>query len=241
MRQWQGGTDPRPAVIPRWAEDSVGDRFFSAKWVTDAAGAPALADAKLPDPGVLAGDPAHWEAAMSVLFRGVVLDGVPVDDSMVSEILGMLTPVLEEELAQIEEEEEEWGYFEETTGPLARLGGDALTSGAWAILADDPVDAVIPLLEQRMRDALPKAGYGRETDPKIIAETLILAMTSDYGFEEPADVEALKRIGRNTSGNVVLDLIDAEQAQPENALRLGLVILAALADLARTGDESVLP
>ncbi|HUK71030.1 MAG TPA: hypothetical protein VLW50_20090 [Streptosporangiaceae bacterium] len=47
-RYWRGGAAPRPAVIPRWAWDSVGDRFFSAKWLADAAGAPVLADAQLP-------------------------------------------------------------------------------------------------------------------------------------------------------------------------------------------------
>ena len=240
MKQWWGGAVGSPAEIPHWAENSVGDRFFSQKWVTDAAHAPAPADATLPEPSALVDEQVHWEAAMSTLFRGVILDGVPVDDARVLEILGMLAPVLRGELAQVEEEEEEWGYFEETTGPLFLLGGDALISAAWAVLGDDPVAEVIPLLERRMRDALDAAGYGNGTDAKVLAETLILAMTGDYGFEEPADVEALEHLGAETSGNVLLDLIDAKQVAEQNALRFGLVVLVALANLARTDDESIL-
>jgi hypothetical protein len=240
MRQWSGGADTRLAAVPRWAENSVGDRFFSQKWATDAARAPGLADVELPGRDVFAGDPGHWEAAMSVLFRGVVLDGVPVRDQAVSEILDMLAPVISEELAQIEEEEEEWGYFQETSGPLFLLGGEALTTGTWAIAGDDPVDALIDILERPIAAALAAAGSGEGIDAKAVAEVLILAMTNDFQFDEPADIEALERIGHGTSGNVLLDLIDAEQVAPEDALRLGLVILAALADLARTDKESIL-
>ncbi len=239
--RWWGAAAQRPAVIPRWPENSVGDRFFSQTWVADAAQAPRLADAKPPGTGVFAGDPAHWAAAMSTLIRSVVLDGAPVNDPAVPEILDMLTPVLQEELAQIYEEEEEWGYSEETTGPLFLLGGNALIEGAWAVLGDDPVDAVLAVLDRRMGAALASAGYTEGPDAKIIAGTLLGALTVNYAFEEPGDLETLKRLGHSTSGNVLLDLIDAEQVAPENALRLGLVILAALADLARTEAESVLP
>lgn len=46
--------------------------------------------------------------------------------------------------------------------------------------------------------------------------------------------------GHSTSGNVLLDLMRAKQVEPGDALRLGLVILVALANLARTDAKSVL-
>jgi hypothetical protein len=240
---WRGGVVQRPAVIPRWAEDSVGDRFFSAKWLADAAGAPVLADAKLPDPAVLAGDPGHWEAAISALFRGVVLDAVPVGNPVVSEILSMLEPVVLEELARTDEAhspEREWALFQELNAPLFMVGGYALIEGTWAILGLDPVKLVLAVLERRMHDALAEAGYAEGTDAKVIAEKLVSALTGMYRFEEPGDVETLERLGRDTSGNVLLDLIRAKQVEPGDALRLGLVILVALASLARTDAKSVL-
>lgn len=242
---WRGGAVQRPAVIPQWAEDSAGDRFFSAKWLTDAVGAPVLASVRLPDPAVLAGDPGHWDAAISALFRGVVLDEVPVDSLVVSEILSMLAPVVREELARTDgtepgAPEEEWALSQELNAPLFVVGGYALIEGTWAILGLDPVEQVLALLESRMRDALAGAGYTEGTDAKVIAETLVSALTDGYRFEEPGDVETLGRLGRRTSGNVLLDLIRAKQVDPGGALRLGLVILVALANLARTDAKSVL-
>jgi hypothetical protein len=240
MKQWMGGVEQRPVTLSRWAENSVGDRFFSQKWVSDAARAPALADVELPDPDVFTGDPGHRVAAMSVLFRGVVLDGVQVGDRVIQPILDMLTPVVLEELARIDEAEEEWGFFEETNGPLFLLGHDTLAESAWVILGDDPVAPVLAVLEWRIQDALAAAGFLEATSAKVIAETLVRALADDYEFEEPGDTEALERLGRDSSGNVLLDLIDAEQVAPEDTLRLGLVILAALADMARTDAESIL-
>jgi hypothetical protein len=204
-----------------------------------------LAGARLPDPAVLAGDPGHCGAAISALFRGIVLDAVPVDSQVVSEILSMLVPVVREELARTdgtepEVPEEEWVLFQELNAPLFVVGGYALIEGTWAILGLDPVDQVLALLESRMHDALAGAGYTEGTDAKVIAETLVSALTDGYRFEEPGDVETLGRLGRHTSGNVLLDLIRAGQVDPGGALRLGLVILVALANLARTDARSVL-
>ncbi len=82
-----------------------------------------LADAKLSAPAMLAGNPGHWEAAMSALFCGVVLDAVPVDDPAVSEILSMLGPVVREELARADGNEpgEDWALFQELNAPLFRF------------------------------------------------------------------------------------------------------------------------
>lgn len=242
MRQWSGDGAQRPAVIPEWASSSVGDRFFSGKWITDAARSPALATVKLPDRGAFCDDPGHWGAAMSALFRGIVLDGVPVSDPVVSEILDMLSPVVDEELAQDDDDAlvEIWGSFEEQNGPLFLLGAYALVEGAWAILGLDAVDAVLTVLEKRMRDLPGGPGYAEGPDATLIAEALVRALAHEYSFEEPGDIKTLERLGSDTSGNVLVDFIDAEQVAPEDALRLGLVILAALADLARTDKESIL-
>ena len=242
IKQWSGGTAVRPAAIPRWTEDSVGDRFFSQKWITDAAGSPGLADARLPDPAVLAGNPGHWATAMSALFRGVVLDRVPVNQPVVSEILGMLAPVVLEEVASAADggTGKKWGLFEELNLPLFMLGGYALIEGAWAILGNDPVGQVLAVLQGRMQDTFAAAENAKRADAKFIAETLLCALTDGYRFDDPGDIDTLKRIGHSTSGNVLLDLIHAKQVGPEDALHLGLVILSALADMARTDERSIL-
>ncbi|HUK71029.1 MAG TPA: hypothetical protein VLW50_20085 [Streptosporangiaceae bacterium] len=69
---------------------------------------------------MLAGSPGHWQAAMSALFRGVVLDAVPVDNPVVSEILRMLGPVVCEELTRADgdEPEADWALFQELNAPL---------------------------------------------------------------------------------------------------------------------------
>jgi len=51
----------------------------------------------------------------------------------------------------------------------------------------------------------------------------------------------LKHLGRSASGNPLTDLIRVREVAPEDALRVGLIILAAMADLARTDAESALP
>jgi hypothetical protein len=135
---------------------------------------------------------------------------------------------------------EEWFLFQELNAPLFVVGGCALIEGTWAILGLEPVGQVPAVLERVMHDALAEAGYTEGTDAKVIAETLVSALTDGYRFEEPGDVETLERLGRGTSGNVLLDLIRAKRVEPGDALRLGLVILAALASLARTDAKSVL-
>jgi hypothetical protein len=200
----------------------------------------------MPEPIVVAGDPGHWEVAISALFRGLVLDMVPVDDPVVSEILNMLATVVREELARADETgsgapEKEWALFQELSAPLFMVGGCALIESTWAILGLDPVGQVLAVLEMRIHDALADAGYAGETDAKAIAETLVSALTDEYRFEEPGDIETLERLGRDTSGNALHDLIRTKQIEPGGALRLGLVILVALAGLARTDAKSVLP
>jgi len=77
----------------------VGDRFFSARHITGAPGAPAIADAKLPTPQEVAENSGHWTVAVSALVRAVVLDGVPVSDPAVARVAELLAPAVWHELA----------------------------------------------------------------------------------------------------------------------------------------------
>ena len=56
----------------------------------------------------------------------------------------------------------------------------------------------------------------------------------------PGDTECLKRLGPTRSGNPLHDLIFVKAVAPENSLRLGLIVLGALADLVRTDAMSAL-
>jgi hypothetical protein len=75
-------------------------------------------------------------------------------------------------------------------------------------------------------------------DGKVMAEVLIRAFADQYQCTEPHDVRTLDRLGPAASGGPLTDLVQAKDAAPEDALRLGLVALAALADLARTDADS---
>jgi len=88
-----GTATPVPATVPQWAEDSLGDHFFTAKYITDAAQAPPLGGAVLPEPRAMISDQAYWEAASNVLIRAIVLDGVPVSDPAVGAVIDALAPL----------------------------------------------------------------------------------------------------------------------------------------------------
>ncbi len=72
----------------------------------------------------------------------------------------------------------------------------------------------------------------------IAVSVLIRAFADDYQCTQPHDVRTLDRLGPAASGNPLADLVQAKDAAPEHALRLGLVALAALANLARTDADS---
>jgi hypothetical protein len=235
---WCGGAEPQHATLPRWREDSVGDRFFSARDITGAAHAPVLADAKLPTPQQVAENSGHWPVAVSALVRAVVLDRVPVSDPMVARVTELLAPVVRDELAATDDAERD---FPDTQGPLFRLGASFLTYATWTIVGLDPVDQILALMEHRLDDALAGTGGAASPGGKVIAEELIRAFAGEYRCEEPGDIQTLKRLGRSATGNPLTDLIRAKEVAPEDVLRLGLMVLAALADLARTDAESALP
>ena len=93
-------------------------------------------------------------------------------------------------------------------------------------------------LERRLDGAL--TGLGTGLTGAVVAEALIRAFAGSYRCEMPGDVECLKRLGPTSSGNPLHDLILAKAVAPENALRLGLIVLGILGDLARTDAMSVL-
>ena len=71
---WSGGSKPKPAAIPKWPDDSAGDRFFSTQGIADAAEAPPIVGATLPTPEEMAATSELWVVATSALVRAVVLD-----------------------------------------------------------------------------------------------------------------------------------------------------------------------
>ena len=89
-RTWTGGAEPVPAEAPRWAEDSLGDRFFGGTFLDQARNAPSLATAQIPDVAVIAADPAHWNVATDALIRAVVFDGLGLDHPEVRRLLEVL-------------------------------------------------------------------------------------------------------------------------------------------------------
>ncbi len=230
--------------LPDWPEDSLGDRLFSDRLLRSALGVPPLESANLPDPATIRGDPAQWSVAAWVLVRAVVLDRLGVEDPAVAALLGVLAPVVEADLAAWElaaAEARRDGLepgaitpdFPDEDGPVFVIGCCALVHATWTAIGDDPLaevlDAVAPLVDS----AVP--GSGRE-----VAEALVGALSEHYSFERPADVEQLERLGAGTSGDPLRDLVSAGVIGPEDALRVGLDVLARLAELCKTDSVSVL-
>jgi len=236
-KMWCGGMTPKRATLPSWANDSVADRFFSDDDIAAAAGAPQLADATLPAKEELSHDPAHWAVAVSALVRGIALDGLDVSDLAVTALTDLLTPVVTKEFACAEDGDAD-PEFSAGDGPLFQLGGCVLVDATWAIVGLEPLDPVLALLVRRLDDAL--TGLGTGLTGAVVAEALIRAFAGSYRCEMPGDAECLKRLGPTRSGNPLHDLILAEAVAPENSLRLGLIALGVLADLARTDAMSVL-
>jgi hypothetical protein len=236
-KTWYDGVTPKRATLPSWIYDSVGDRFFSDDDIAAAAAAPPLAEAILPPKEELSQDPAHWAVAVSALVRGVVLDGLDVSDPTVTALTDLLTPVVTKELAYTEDDDAD-PEFAAGHGPLFRLGGRVLVDATWAMVGLEPLEPVLALLERRLDDAL--TGLSAGPTGAVVAEALIRAFADSYQCEMPGDTESLKRLGPTRSGNPLHDLILARAVAPENSLRLGLIVLGVLADLARTDAMSVL-
>ncbi len=233
-----------PAVLPDWPEDSLGDRLFSDRLFRLALDVPPLQSAKVPDPATIRGDPAQWGVAAWVLMRAVVLDGLGVGDPAVASLLAALAPVVEAELAASEAaaaEARRAGLepvaitpdFPDEDGPVFVIGCCALVHATWTALGDDSLAEVLDVVAPLVGSAVP--GSGRK-----VAEALVGALSEHYSFEQAADVELLERLGAETSGDPLRDLVSAGVIAPEDVLRVGLDVLARLAELCKSGSVSVL-
>ena len=253
-RAWWGEHDPSPAEIPAWPAGSVGDRFFSGMLLAEARKTPSLAAATVPDAQVIAADPAHWSVATWVLVRAVILDGIPLDDPVVSGLLDVLAQFAAAEFAcggawvsgawaggagRASDGRAGTGPaggepgFPEQDGPVFLLGTCALVDAIWALTGDDSLSDVLDVLAPALDDALP--GEGR-----VIADALIRAFAHHHQCEMPGDAQVLERLGDLGSGDPLADLVAARLVTPRESVRVGLTALSVLAELGRSGSPSVL-
>lgn len=244
-RAWCAGKDAAPAGLTRWPEDSLGHRLFSGMLLEEARKAPSLAAATVPDADVIAADPAHWNVAVAVLVRAVLLDGVPADDPAVRALLGILGPVAEAEMAYghaaslaiggsgtgwMADEPE----FSEQDGPMFLLGTCALVDATWAVIGNDPLHEVLRVLAPLLDDA-PPGLHGQ-----VIADALVRAFSHHYRCEQPGDEQVLERLVDPGSGDPLEDLVTAGTVTAADALQLGLAALSTLGELCRSESASVL-
>ena len=258
-RAWWGGHDPSPAQVPAWPAGSVGDRFFSGMLLAEARKTPSLAAATVPDAQVIAADPAHWSVATWVLVRAVILDGIPLDDPVVSGLLDVLAQFAAAEFAcggawvsgawvsgawaggagRASDGRAGTGPaggepgFPEQDGPVFLLGTCALVDAIWALTGDDSLSDVLDVLASALDDALP--GEGR-----VIADALIRAFAHHHQCEMPGDAQVLERLGDLGTGDPLADLVAARLVTPRDSVRVGLTMLSALAELGRSESPSVL-
>lgn len=241
--QWWRG-DAVQALLPDWPEDSLGDRLFSDRLFRSALGVPPLESAKVPDPATIRSDPAQWSVAAWVLVRAVVVDGLGVEDPAVAALLGVLAPVVEAELAasaaaaaEARRDGLEPGAitpdFPDEDGPVFVIGCCALVHATWTAIGDDSLAEVLDVVSPLVDSAL--AGRGR-----VVAEALFRAFSEHYSCERAADIKLLERLGAETSGDPLRDLVSAGVIPPPDTLRVGLEVLARLAELCKTSSVSVL-
>jgi hypothetical protein len=238
---WSGGSKPKPAAIPKWPDDSAGDRFFSTQGIADAAEAPPIVGATLPTPEEMAATSELWVVATNALVRAVVLDGLTVSHPAVSAVIALLEPVVKRELAYYADETT-WEEYPESDVPLRLLGDEVLMDATWAIVGDDSLASVLALLERCLDTAFDTPGRSASLTGRAVAEALIRAFPDHFECQAPGDEACLDRLqatGR-TSSNPLCDLVRDKGIAPEDALPVGLSVLAALADLARTSAFSVL-
>jgi hypothetical protein len=243
-RTWCRGAEPVPAKAPRWARDSLGDRFFSGTFLDRARSAPCLATVQVPDAAVITADPAHWIVAAEALIRAVVFDGLGLDHPVVSTLLDVLAPIAEAEVAYHEaadaamygpglDWDEDEPEFPEDDGPVFAVGGCALVDAVWAAVGEDPLGDVLGVLVPVLDDAVPGV------DGQVIADALIGAFATEYRCELPGDAEVLERI-KHHGGDALRNLVAAGVVPPADVLPVGLAVLSALTQLCRTDSASVL-
>jgi hypothetical protein len=146
-------TEPRPAELPSWPENSLGGRFLIG-YLGEAHEAPSLLTAEVPDAAVIAADPAHWNIAVSALIRAVIFDGLTLDHPPVSALLDVLAPIVRAEQAYARAmdaklysigpfDDDAEPDFPELDGPVYLLGGRALVDATWTAVGDDPLSDVL--------------------------------------------------------------------------------------------------
>jgi len=243
-RAWcGGGPEPVPAVVPAWSEGSLGDRFRNG-FLDDARNAPGLLTAQIPDAAVIAAYPGHWHVAISALIRAVAFDCVSIDHPAVRTVLEALAPVAEAEFAyraaadawsslDPSEREGTEPQFPELEGPVFLLGTCALVDAMWAIAGEDPLTEVLGVLLPVLNSTVPGL------DGQVIADALIGALAREYRCDLPGDAELLRRIAPET-GDALESLVASGAVPPGDALRVGLMILSALAGFCRSNSSSVL-
>jgi hypothetical protein len=241
---WCGGAEPVPAEAPAWPEDSLGDRFFGGFHMEEARTAPDLLTAEIPDQTVIAAAPAHWNVAVDALVRAVAFGGLALDHPAVRTLLEVLAPIAEAELAYgkamdarmngtgLDWDDDE-PQFPEQDGPVFLLGACVLVDALWAVVGEDPLTEVRGVLRPALAAAVPGL------DPEAAADALIGAFAEHYRCDLPGDAEHLQRIGR-PGGDPLENLVTAGAVRPGDILPVGLAILAALAQLCRSGSASVL-
>lgn len=258
-RAWWGEHDPSPADVPAWPAGSVGDRFFSGMLLAEARKTPSLPAATVPDARVIAADPAHWSVATWVLVRAVILDGVPLDDPVVSGLLGVLARFAVAEFdcggawaagagtggagaggaGRASDGRPGTGPagdepgFPEQDGPVFLLGTCALVDAIWALTGDDSLSDVLDVLAPALDEALPGEG-------QVIADALVRAFAYHHQCEMPGDAQVLERLGGPGSGDPLADLVAAGLVTPHDSVRVALTVLSVLAELGRSGSPSVL-
>lgn len=234
VKAWWGGARVVPAAIPDWEPESLGTYFFSGTHITRAASAPPLSAAVIPEAGALRESPALAAGGIQVLVRAVVLDGVKASEPALDAITGTITEVLKDELAKDAPDDR-------LEGLLMQLGGFTLFEAAATVIGNDTLSATLPVLERHADAALTGIGMARPTGVQV-AEALASAVTEDYLFDDPADAELLARLHRDDDhrGNALDALIADGLLEPEDAIRVGIAVLAELADMCRTSATSIL-
>jgi hypothetical protein len=137
------------------------------------------------------------------------------------------------------------------------LGARGLTWRAladWEKLTGQPERTIWSSLYQRLLRSIAGNGaerriftaygkrYGASLAGRAAAEALIRAFPDHFECRAPGDEACLERLRATglTSSNPLCDLVRDKVIAPEDALPVGLTILAALADLACTSAFSVL-
>ncbi len=242
--EWCSGREPVPAEAPAWPDGSLGDRFFTSTFLGRARHAPCLVTAVIPDVAVITRDPEHWSVAAGALVRAVVFDRLTSAHPAVSMLLKVLGPIAEAELAYTEaieawlgrggpEGDEDKPDFPEFDGPVFLLGTCALVDAVWAAVGEDSLSEVTGVLLPVLDNAVPGV------DGQDLADALIGALACQYRCEQPGDAEVLEHIGRS-GGNALENLVAAGVVSASDVLRVGLMVLSALAALCRSSSASLL-